>query len=100
AWYWWGRHSCLPVGQTFLSAGGADILVCWWGRHSCLLVGQTFLSAGGADILVCHQFDLNGLGGTRMSLARPFNGRQECLPHQIGVSLIHPFNGGHKCLPQ
>ena len=30
----WGRH-CL-VGQTFLSAGGADILVCWWGRHSCL----------------------------------------------------------------
>jgi hypothetical protein len=24
----WGRHSCLPVGQTFLSAGGADILVC------------------------------------------------------------------------
>ena len=34
----------LPVGQTFLSAGGQHSCL-WWGRHSCLLVGQTFLSA-------------------------------------------------------
>src|SRR5947209_17859840 len=71
---WWGRHSCLLVGQTFLSAGGAVILVCWWGRHACLLVGQTFLSAEWQ---------------ARMPHS-PIHGRQECLPHRTRMNCLDP----------